>query len=435
MGVIMGTAAYMSPEQARGKVVDKRADIWAFGCVLYEMLVGRRPFEGRDVSEVLGAVLRLEPDWDGLPDDTPPRVSTLLRRCVEKEPKERVHDVADVRLAMAGAFETTGSATSESIPAPMLRIWQRPVGFAVAVLVALAVGGVATWSLTRHKPPPPDLITRFPIPLGANQTFSFPALPIVAISPDGTHVVYTADNSLWLRPVDQLQAVQLTEGGGGPFFSANGQSIGFWADGQLKKVALGGGAPVTIADVPLPPQGASWGADDMILYGEADGIMQVPGASGTPVLLMQGEDGKRLYRPQVLPNGEWVLFTAAAEGTASDEGQIVAQSITTGERMLLIEGGHDGRYVPSGHLVYVSNNVLLAVPFDVDSLKVTGGQVPLVEGVRESAGGAAYFDVSTTGSLVYERWSPIFGQVVKVESRSDRRNLECHERDGATRLS
>ena len=405
MGVIMGTAPYMSPEQARGKSVDKRSDIWAFGCVLYEMLTGRRPFEGRDVSEVLGAVLRLEPDWDGLPDDTPPRVSTLLRRCVEKEPKQRVHDVADVRLAMAGAFETTDSATSESIPAPMLRIWQRPMGFAVAVLVALVVGGVAVWTLTRPAPSPPGLLTRFPIPLGANQGFSSTALPIVAISPDGSQVVYAADNNLWLRPVDQLQAVRLAGGGGGgPFFSADGQSIGFWAAGQLKKVPVSGGPPVTIADVPTLPRGANWGANDMILYGGPDGIMQVPGVSGTPVLLIPGEDGERLHGPQMLPDGEWVLFTVLAADRASwDDGQIVAQSITTGERMLLIEGGRDGRYVPTGHVVYVLNNVLLAVPFDVDSFEVAGGQVPLVEGVRVASEGqpSAHFGVSTIGSLVY----------------------------------
>ena len=404
MGMVIGTAAYMAPEQASGKVVDKRADVWAFGVVLFEMLTGTRPFVGDDVSKTLAHVIAIDPDWSALPKIVPPVLGTFLRGCLEKDPRERVRDIGDVRLAMKGAFETTGSATSESLLAPMLRIWQRPVGFAVAVLVALAVGGVATWSLTRPAPSPPGLITRFPIPLGASQTFSFPALPIVAISPDGTHVVYNADRSLWLRPVDQLQAVQVTgpeEGAGGPFFSVDGQSIGFWADGQLRRVSVGGGAPVTIADVPVLPRGASWGADDMILYGAPDGIRQVRGASGTPLVLIQAEDGERLYGPQMLPDGEWVLFTVLAAGQTSwDEAQIVAQSVTTDERVLLIEEGRDGRYLPTGHLVYALNNVLLAVPFDVDSLEV-GGAVRLVEGVRVSAGGAAYFGVSTTGSLVF----------------------------------
>ena len=148
-GVILGTAAYMSPEQARGKPVDKRVDIWAFGALLYEMLAGRRPFKGRDVSETLGAVLQLAPDWDALPDDTPPRLTTLLRRCLEKEPKQRVHDVADVRLAMEGAFETTGASLSEPRVAPTLQMWQRPIPAVVVALVLVVLGGLAVWTSTR----------------------------------------------------------------------------------------------------------------------------------------------------------------------------------------------------------------------------------------------------------------------------------------------
>ena len=443
MGMVIGTAAYMSPEQAKGKPVDKRADVWGFGCVLFEMVTGRKPFIADDVSDTLALVLKFEPDWDALPPDTPARLRQLVQTCLQKDPKQRVHDVADVRLAMEGAFETTGSAPSESVLAPMLRIWQRPVGFAVGVLVALAVGGVATWSLSRPAPPPPGLVTRFAIPLGTGESSVFRGLPIVAISPDGTHVVYAADGSLWLRPVDQLQAVHVpgTEGGGGPLFSADGQSIGFWADGQLKKVAVNGGAPLTIADGLAPLDGASWGADDLILYGERDGIMQVPGAGGTPELLIPADAGEHLHGPQMLPDGEWVLFMVLAAGQTSwDEAQIVAQSVATGERRVLIEGGRDGRYQPTGHLVYVLNNVLLAVPFDVDLLEVTGGPVPLVEGIRVARGdgASAFFGVSANGSLVYVPGSAGGGETLLtwVGRDGDEENLPAPPRTyGRPRVS
>ena len=228
---------------------------------------------------------------------------------------------------------------------------------------------------------------------------------MLAISPDGSHVVYQANGSLWLRPVDQLQAVQVpgTEGGArGPFFAADGQSIGFY-DGQLKKVAVSGGAAVTLTDGVGNPFGTSWGADDMILYGQPQGIMQVPGTGGTPVLLIPVDESEVLHGPQMLPDGEWVLFTVLAPGMGSwDQAQIVTQSVTTGERTVLIDGGRDGRYLPTGHLVYGLNNTVFAVPFDVGARQATGGPVPLVEGVRTAGGGrgALHFSVSANGSAV-----------------------------------
>ena len=203
MGVIMGTAAYMSPEQARGKPVDKRADIWAFGCVLYEMLSGERPFTGRDVSEVLGGVLRVEPEWDALPGDTPSRVSTLLRRCLEKEPKQRVHDVADVRLAMEGAFETTVSTPSEPTVAPTLQVWQRPVPALGIVVVAVLFASLAVWSLTR---PGPRAVTRFEVPLRAGEVLTglgrhaVAASPVVASSSTSQGTACHSGRSIRWRP-------------------------------------------------------------------------------------------------------------------------------------------------------------------------------------------------------------------------------------------
>ena len=417
MGVIMGTVAYMSPEQARGKPIDRRSDIWAFGVVLYEMLSGRRAFEGEDVSLTLSAVLQREPEWNLLPLGVPSGLSTYLRRCLEKDPRQRIQAIGDVRLAMDGAFETGVPAITAAVGAPELQVWQRPIPLVLTVVAVALVTGLGVWSLIRPAPP---RVVRFPIPLTADQTFTYLGRPLVAISPDGTQVVYQANNSLWLRPVDQLQAIQVPgteEEARGPFFSADGQSIGFWAAGQLKKVSVSGGAPVTLADVPRNPFGASWGADDMILYGQPEGIWQVPGASGTPELLIPVEEGEVIYGPQMLPGGEWVLFTVRAAGQASwDEAQIVAQSVTTGERTVLIPGGRDGRYVPTGHLVYGLNNVLFAVPFDVGSRQVTGGPVPLVEGVRDGRAGtgAAQFSVSTTGSLVYVPGSAGGGNVVML---------------------
>ena len=409
MGVIMGTAAYMSPQQARGRPVDKRADIWAFGVVLYEMLTGRRAFEGEDVSMTLSSVLQREPDWSHLPSAVSPSLSVFLNRCLEKDPKQRVPDIGAMRLAMAGAFDTAASEPFEPTAAPQLHVWQRPIPLALAALTLIALGGVAVWSLTRPAPP---RVARFHIPLSVGHAFGSLGRRAVAVSPDGSLVVYQHDEaglgSLWLRPLDQLQAVRVPgaeEGAVGPFFSADGQSIGFWAPppiNQLRKVAVTGGAAVTLADMDRPPAGASWGADDMILYAQRDGIRQVPGAGGTPELLIPGNEGEGIYGPQMLAGEEWVLFTVRSGDQSLDEVQIVAQSLTTNERTVLIDGGLDGRYVPTGHLVYGVNNVLVAVPFDVDTREVTGGPVPLVEGVRETGvGETLQFGVSTTGSLVY----------------------------------
>ena len=403
MGMVIGTAAYMAPEQAKGKVVDKRADVWAFGAVLYEMLTGKRAFGGGDVSDTLAMVLMKEVDWSLLPADTPGSVRKLLERCLAREPKQRIRDIGDAQLAMEGAFETTAGALSDALVARPLAVWQRPVPLALAALALLAVGGLAVWTLTRPAPP---RVGRFRIPLAADQVFSNAGRRMVAISPDGSHIAYSANGSLWLRSVDQLEAVQVLGIGDrarGPFFSADGQSLGFWVAGQLKKVAVSGGAPVSLADLPTRPRGPSWGVDDMILYGQLEGIMRVPGAGGTPELLISFDEGERIYGPQLLRGGEWVLFTLGSD--SADEAQIVTQSVTTGERTVLIDGGRDGRYLPTGHLVYFLNNVLLAVPFDVDSRQVIGGPVPLIEGVSGSAASGgdrpAHFSVSANGSLVY----------------------------------
>ena len=426
MGVIMGTAAYMSPEQAKGRQVDKRADIWAFGVVLFEMLTGRQAFGGTDISETLAAVLRQEMDWAELPSETPHAIRRLLRRCLERDHRRRLPEIGTARLEIDeadAAPEASAVAAAASRAEPTL--WQRPVSIAAIVLVALALGGLAVWTLGSPEPP---LVVRMPIPLGIDEIFSNTGRHAVAISPDGTQIVYSANLGLSLRPVDQLEATPLvgtSEGVGGgipgarnPFFLPDGQWIGYHVGAQLKKVSIGGGAPITLCEA-NQPWGASWGADDTILLGRGpDGIWQVPGTGGTPERLIAVEEGELAHGPQMLPGGEWVLFTVRPAGTSVwDAAQIVVQSVTTGERQVLIEGGRDGRYVATGHLVYALNNVLFAVPLDLDAREVTGGPVSLVEGVRgASAGrtGAAQFSLAGNGSLVYIPGSAGGGQIELV---------------------
>ena len=405
MGVIMGTASYMSPEQARAKAVDRRADIWAFGAVLFEMLTGTRPFPSDDVSQVLARVIERDPDWEALPASLPPAVDTYLRRCLQREPRQRVQAIGDVRLALEGSFDTTVSSPGDHAAAPQRRFWQRPVSAAATALFVAGIAGLVGWNL---RSPLPARVARFPIPLAAGQSFTYTGRPLVAISPDGAQVVYTTGQGLWLRPLDQLLATQIpgTVGGRGPFFSPDGSSVGFWSPlpNQLRRVSLSGGTPVTIADVPDNPTGATWGPDDTILFGQPDGIMQVPGTGGTPALLIAARDGEVVHGPQMLPDNEWVLFTVRGD-RSWDEGQIVAESVTTGERTMLIDGGRDARYLPTGHLLYGLDDVIHAVPFDADTRRVTGRPVPLIEGVFAAVGnpqaGAMHVSISADGSLVY----------------------------------
>ena len=400
--MILGTAAYMSPEQAKGKKVDKRTDIFAFGAVLYEMLTGQKAFPGEDVSEVLASVIKLEPDWKALPAGVSFRLLDLLRRCLEKDSKRRVRDIGDVRLAMEGTFETTATPQG-TVSQPVG--WRPSIVMAVAALLAL-ITGVAIWSLRPEVRRP---VARFSLSLPSGVSMTGTGRHAVALSPDGTQLVFSANQQLYLRAMDQMEAtpVRGTEGGArGPFFSHDGEWIGYEHQGQLRKVARSGGVAVTLGEAEIL-FGASWGEDDTILFGlGSDGIWLVPGAGGTPEQLIALNEGELAHGPQMLPGGEWVLFTLRPEGISEwDEAQIVVQSVATGERRRVIDRGRAGRYVPTGHLVYVLDAVMMAVPFDLAARAVTGGPVPLVEGVLPSFGaratGAAQFSVASTGSLVY----------------------------------
>ena len=416
MGMVMGTAAYMSPEQARGKPVDKRADIWAFGVVLYEMLAGARPFQGEDVSLTLASVMKSDVDVRTLPPDVPAAVRTVLRRCLEKDPSQRIRDVGDVRLAMAGAFETTVAAQSDTLVATPLHVWQRSAPAVGILVTALLVMGLAVWGLTRPDAVPADVV-RFVIPPPDAAPFDFSGLyRDLAISADGTQVIYQARApggglQLTLRPIDELGGAPLrgTEGGVAPFFSPGGEWVGFLSDasGQtLQKVSIFGGPPVTLTEFNGVITDASWGTDDQIILSSlTGGLFRVPGGGGEPEVLTSpdADEGERSHQdPNVIPGRQAVLFMIRG-GDGSAGGQLAVLALDTGEVTRLGLAGAQPQYASSGHLVYaVGDGSVRAAPFDVDRLEVTGNSVPVLEGVVvNSTSGAANFSIAANGRLVY----------------------------------
>jgi serine/threonine-protein kinase len=407
LGMILGTAAYMSPEQAKGNPVDRRTDIFAFGCVLYEMLTGKRAFEGEDVSDTLAAVLRAEPDWTALPADLPPVIRTLVQRCLEKDRRQRIADIS-----------TAGFLIKErrQMPATLLHpnatrwpVWKSAVPVLIAAIAALAIIAIAVWSF---RPSTPLTMTRFSFTLGEDQQFTNTGRHAVAISPDGTEIVYVANQQLYLRSMSEIEArpisgIQLAPGVTTPVFSPDGRSVAFVSVGTLKRMPLTGGAPVTISELGGGIFGMSWEGDTILLGLGNRGIMRVSANGGTPEPMIAVKDDEVAHGPQMLPGGRAVLFTLAT-GTADDRwerAKIVVQTLGSGERKILIDAGADARYLPTGHLVYARGGVLFAVPFDPGRVEIAGTSVPIVEGVRRSVvasnTGAAHFSVSNTGSLIY----------------------------------
>ena len=397
--------------------MDKRADVWAFGVVLYEMLTGTRPFVGDDVSKTLARVIDREPDWSALPRNVPPLLGSFLRRCLAKTPTERMRDVGDVRLAMEGAFETP----DPPIPVSTVGASVQPGGWRQAAplllgasVVAALVTGIAVWGVMR---PTPRSLARFVLttpPDGPLRPTN--SQPDVAISPDGTRIVYLsgagggrATRQLYLRQVDELTPTPLrgTDGGSLPFFSPDGESVGL-SDAQsdiLKRVPALGGTPVTICELGGVPRGMSWAPDDTIVFatGASNGLLRVPAGGGQPEMLttVDPELGETdHFWPEVLPNGAAVLFTA---WSGSDEtSRIAVVALDTGDITYLIQGGSNPRYARTGHIVYAAGGTLWAVGFDPDGLEVTGNNpVPVVENVTAKPTGAANFALASNGSLVY----------------------------------
>jgi len=409
-GVILGTAAYMSPEQARGEEVDKRADIFAFGCVLYELLTGKRTFDGKTITETLGAIIHKEPDWEALPATTPWRIQELLRRSLTKEVHDRLPHIANVRieikLALSEPTAVSPIATTRAVQSPL---WKRAIPWGIAA-VALVVAGITAWSL---RDPSPRSVTKLVIAPSPTTPLMNAGGREVAISPDGRRMIYLAESDgvtkLYRRSMDDLIALEIpgTEGAGqNPFFSPDGESIAFFVDGKLKRVPLMGGQAITLADA-SNSAGGDWGPEDTVVFtanssASRVSLYRISGAGGEPEILATPDLGKGEYNyrdPEILPDGTAVLFTIWSRNGF----HTAALSLETGEQKIIIEDGRSPRYMVTGHLVYElsGTGTLMAVLFDPDRLEVRGDPVPFLEGVRYNRVNGADLVISSEGTLAY----------------------------------
>jgi hypothetical protein len=438
LGMVLGTAAYMSPEQAKGKSVDRRADVWAFGAVFYEMLTGRRAFEGDDVSEVMASVLKLDPDWSALPADLPEPLRRLLRRCLEKDPKRRLRDigegmvqldeglsVASATVAARSAIDlpslATGAAAAAARP-----LWRRAAPLAAGALAIVAATALATYALIGTAPQPATGLVRFlHVPdasarLAISQNYSD-----VALSPDGRALVYPVATvqqpALNVRRFDALQAVALrgAEAAYHPFVSPDSQWVGFidvLDFTRIKKVSILGGPPVVITKAKATITGASWTGDGTIVFGALDnGLSEVSdggGAEATPGTTLDKTQGETSHAlPYAVPDSPVVLFVTVKSSPYIDNAQLAAWNRKSGRVVRLKIAGTRPRYVRSGHLVYAAADASLrAVRFDLDRLEVQGNPVPMMEGVGVKASGGANYDVTPAGQLAF-----VGGSTIRVE--------------------
>jgi eukaryotic-like serine/threonine-protein kinase len=392
-GVILGTAAYMSPEQARGKSVDKRADIWSFGCVLFEMLTGRAAFQGEDVSDILASVIKGDLHLDLLPASINPRIHEILSHCLQKDLKKRYHDIGDVQFDLEQVLADPGGVLARPIASKdhrtklqILLPW-----LATAVALGAIIAGAAVWKLKPAPPPEPRRIIRFEHDLPEDQQLNISAMNghTIAVSPDGSQFVYSTSKGLYVRSVNEMGA-RLVPGTDGnpqsPFFSHDGQWLGYWSqtDNRLKKIAVGGGTPVVLCDVAYL-FGAIWYADNTIVFSDVpNGIMRISANGGTPQILVKGNT----LSPQLLPDGKSILFTAAFGPPI-----VAVQQLASGKRKELFPGYLLG-YLPTGHLVFEQESDIYAVPFNPGTLEVRGGPVQVVQSAR-------LYAISDSGTLVY----------------------------------
>ena len=402
-GVILGSAAYMSPEQAKGRVADKRADVWAFGCVLYEMLSGRRAFDGDDVSDTLAVVLRGEPDWNALPPTTPRVIRTLIEQCLVKDRKDRV---ADIAVASYVLRDPTAAAPAPP-PSPARKT---AIAIGVTAVMATAVVTAAAVWVARTPANVTRTPTRFVVNVPSDQIISevIRRRHMIALSPDGARLAYIANDQIYVRSMDALESAPVRGSREIPLdlvFSPDGQWIAYAAGGRLKKIPISGGAPIVLSDV-TATYGLSWHGD-RILVGEGPrGIVEVAATGGSPKTLLDAGGGV-MHGPQLLPDGQTLLFTLLGGQEANDntwsDANVVAHSLKSGARNVLVRGGTDGRYLPSGHLIYARDGVLFAHVMDLDRLELRGGAVGVVDPLAISAGptGAAHMAVSDNGSLIH----------------------------------
>jgi len=409
MGVLLGTAGYMSPEQARGKPVDRRADIWAFGCILYEMLTGQRLFTGETATDVIGAVVHKDPDLDELPSKVPPQIRRLLERCLQKDANRRLQSIGDARIALQEWMENPEAEAAVAAETAQLPRWLLAAGVVGALAVGLLAGALLLGGSSAPEP-----VRRSMIGIGGGGLFSGFGASVV-LSPDGKTLAYVTGSGseggeIYLRPLDRFEPSVIASGGAGsapyqPFFSPDGQWLGYVTTAELKKVSVAGGAPITLCKVDLS-RGATWGSDETIVFSPAprSGLMRVSSAGGEPQpLTTLGETDISHRWPQWLPDGETVLFTSFLEGGDNFESaNLEVVTVATGERKVIHRGGYHGRYVDTGHILYVHEGTMFALPFDVGKLEVRGSQMPVLENLETTVvQGAAQFDVANNGLLVY----------------------------------
>jgi serine/threonine-protein kinase len=428
VGVILGTAAYMAPEQARGKSVDRRADIWAFGCVVFEMLTGARAFPGSDVSDVFASILKTEPKWSALPSHTPPAIQRLLRRCLDKDPRRRMQSLGDARVEIEDAIAGTPETLRASSGARVSR-WRAVLPWSIAAVVA-ALGAAALWSVFgRHVSQSSEvlrsLISVTPADvlqsLGGDGVTSGgrPVRTAIALSSDGRTIVFSGVQAgyrrLYVRRLDQLDASPIagTEGALNPFFSPDAQKIGFWSNNALRWVATSGGPPTRICETAMIV-GADWTKNDVVVFAKgAGGLWTVPAGGGEPRPLTKPIPNHYEYShrlPHALPDGDSVIFTITPYYLPDwDKTRLAVASLKDGTYAELDIPGADGRFVSSGHLVFVRSGLLVAAPFDLSKRKIAGSAVTVMTDVMQTANataasadsGAGQFAVSESGSLLY----------------------------------
>jgi Tol biopolymer transport system component len=419
-GVVLGTVAYMSPEQARGLSVDKRTDIWAFGCILFELLTGVRPFPGESAADVLGAITSVEPDWTIVPPKVPPRILDLLRRCLRKDPDRRLHDIADARIEIEDAI--AGERDDVATPADTGRRRRMLPWIVSGIMATVAVPAV--WLALSVRPLAPPGPEHLAIPLPADiSLFAIGRGASVAVSPDGQRIAYVGmvngRRQLYVRPIDASASTPIagTEGASSPFFSPDGQWIAFLDNaptGSLKRVSVDGNGPFPLVDNMgggmggFAVTGGWWGPDDSIVFAsenpKKDGLWRIARSGGNPERLTtrRRDEGNHAW-PHVLPNGKAVLYTVW-NNTDFEGARIAIKPLAGGDPVVLVEGASYGRVVASNGrawLIYARGDVLQARAFDIARLQVAGPEVPMVDGILTNMSGGAHFSASTTGRLAY----------------------------------
>ena len=401
-GMLLGTAAYMSPEQARGKDVDEQTDIWAFGCVLHEMLTGQPAFGAATLSDTIAATLTREPDFSRLPHDVPGAVLRVLRRSLVKETRHRLRDIGDARIEL----EEAGLGDAVPVPSPARR--QSNLRSAAVFLAGALAGAATLWLVDPRAAAPSVQTVRFALPLEATERLAGLDFPAIAISPNDSHVAYVAtvggDQQVFLRDLSQAAAVVLpgTAGAISPFFSPDGRWIAFFAEGKLKKVPVGGGPVQDIANAAIG-FGGSWGADNTIVFAPDNGSalwrVSADGGEARPLTTLDKARGEFSHRwPDLAPDGKSALVTVGTKGTW-DDAEIVAVSIADGKRRTIVQGGSNPHYLSDGRVLFVRAGSLYAVPSG--GAQATENASLLLEGVAESLDGAAQAALSRTGSLAF----------------------------------